>query len=128
MNNIYGDGLLSSPELFQKAILFNQSPIVNGGYDGQTPGFPVRVIFQDEGSKAETKGGAIVNTKVKTVWSRKPLVLGAFLFFQGTVYRIMNDQDWTFQAGFFVYGIEKVVGDNGSKSYEPTAQLGGRDF
>lgn len=128
MNNIYGDGLLSSPELFQKATMFNQSPLVNGGYDNQTPGVPVRGIFQDEGSEVKTKGGATTKSKNKTIWSRKPLVAGAFLLFKTTVYRILKDQEWDFQAGFYVYGIEKVVGDNGSKSYEPAASLGGRDF
>ena len=128
MNNIYGDGLLSSPELFRKATMFNQSPIVNGGYRDQTPGVPVKLIFRDEGSAVKSSGGSIVRTKTKTAWSRKVLPPNVFLFFEGTVYRLLKDQEWGFQAGFYIYGIEKVVGDNGAASYEPSARLGGSDF
>jgi len=128
MTGIYGDGLLSSPELFRRAVLFDQKPLVNGGYIDQTQGVPVRLIFRDEGSKIQSSGGAIVRTKSKTIWSRKVLVPGAFVLFQNTVYRLMTDQEWDFQAGFYIYGIEKVVGDNGKASYDPKANDGGRTF
>lgn len=128
MNNIYGDGLLSSPELFQKAIMFNQSPVVNGGYIDQTTGIPVRLIFKDEGSSVKTSGGSVVVTKNKTGWSRKALPPNVFLLFKSVVYRLMNDQDWAFQGGFYVYGLEKVMGDNGQTSYQPVADSGSRDF
>jgi hypothetical protein len=121
-------GILSMPQLFKKAVMFNQNPVVNGGYNDQTPGVKVRVIFQDEKSGAKLEGGAWVATRKKTVWSLTKLVTGAFFYFESTVFRIMTDQDWQTQSGYFVYDLEKVIGDNGKPSYDPKANLGGRDF
>ncbi len=127
-SSIYGDTLLSSPEAFQSAVMFSQNPVVNGGYVDQTQGVPVRLIFKDETSGVKDANGVWVRTVKKTVWSRKALVVGTFLLFEDIVSRIMTDSGWKRQAGFFIYGLDKVVGDNGSPSYDPKANNGGRDF
>jgi len=128
MNAVYGDPLLSSPELFQKAKLFNQKPLINGGYDERTPFVTIRGIFQDENSGVKDNHGNWVKTRNKTVWSRTKLPAGAFILFEGVVSRIMTDQDWPRQGGFYVYGLEKVIGDSGQPMVAPPAQLGGADF
>lgn len=127
MRNLY-PGILAMPQLFQKAKLFNQSPLVNGGYDKKTPPIDIRVIFRDETSAVKTEGGVLVRTRKKTIWSRKELPAGAFIWFENLVFRIVTDNDWGLQRGFFIYEIEKVIGDNGKPAYIPAAQLGGHDF
>lgn len=127
MKNLY-PGILAMPQLFQKGKLFNQDPIVNGGYDNKTPAVDVRFIPRDEVSTVKSSGGVIVRTRVKTIWIRREVPAGAFLWFKGTVFRIITDNDWETQRGFFIYEIEKVIGDNGTPTYIPAAQLGGHDF
>lgn len=132
MNAIYGSTILSFPELMETILYFDQSPIVNGGYDKQTPSIPVRGMFQDEGSRAQDSNGNWVKTSSKTVWSLVELVAGKFVCrkegAKEIIYRILTDQGWKFQMGFYVYGIEKVVGDSGRDVQAPVANLGGSEF
>lgn len=132
MNAVYGSTILSFPELMETILYFDQSPLVNGGYDNRTPSIPVRGMFQDEGSRAKDSNGNWVKTSTKTVWSRVELMAGKFLCrkegAKEVIYRIETDQSWKFQMGFYVYGIEKVIGDSGAGVEAPVANLGAGEY
>ena len=37
----------------------------------------------------------------------------------GVIYRLVTDNDWPSEAGFFEYGLEKLVGSNGTVQKDP---------
>lgn len=129
MNNaIYGDMILSFPEQERKFFYFDMAPKLNDGYENITDGVPMYGILHAEKSSAKDSNGNWVREDKQTVWSRKPLQSGKFVMFDRVVYRILTDQDWPTQGGFYVYGIEKVIGSNGQATVDPQANLGGRSF
>lgn len=128
LNAVYGQSLLSFPELFRKFKYFNQSPLNNGGYDDKTPYIEKRAVFRDDGSKAKDPNGNWVRTSRKTIWSQERLMPGAFVLFNGLVYRIVSDQAWPRQGGFYVFELEKLVGNAGVNEVKPAANLGQGSF
>ena len=128
MTAIYGDSLLSSPELMETIQVFQQAPLVGGGYGPKSDPIPFRVIKWDEGSRIKGQDGTWVKIASRTLWSRKQIPDASFFDKLGTVWRIMTDQAWKQQAGFYIHGLEKVVGLNGNPSTAPEVNLGGGSF
>lgn len=125
---VYAGMILTVPQLFRKVKLFTQSPVINGGYDQTTPYTDARVILKDDSSGVKDQHGNWVRTKRKSIWSRIEIQPGSFMLHEDTVYRVMTDQSWETQAGFFTYGIEKVIGDSGTPTFKPAANDGRADF
>lgn len=128
MKGIYAGAILTAPQLWKNAKVYAMAPEINGGYRQTTPYRDLRIIPKDNVSRVKSQGGVYVREKKKTIWVSTQLETGLFLLFQNVVYRILTDTEWTNQAGFIVYDIEKVIGDNGMPTYQPAANLGAREM
>lgn len=127
-DTIYQGTLLSFPELMKSFKYFDESPMVNGGYDERTPFISKRGRFKPEGKRVKDNGGNFVTSSGWTLWSTTPLLPGKFILFRDVVYRIMNDTDWAYQGGFYVYSLEERIGNSTLKQFRPVAELGGNEF
>ena len=108
--------ILHFPEQIRDFQYFNATPSVNSGY---TPiGTPVTVhgVIQNDVTAIRESNGTIVNIDHMNVWIDSQLNRGWFLLFQETMFRIVNGNDWPFEGGYYLYTIERVVGDNGTPS------------
>ena len=46
----------------------------------------------------------------------------------GNVYRLKDNSDWSREGGFWRYGLEKVVGNNGTESDDASWNTGANSF
>ena len=128
MTALHGDLLLSVAGRMETIQVFQQAPVVGGGYGPKSDPIPYRVIKRDEISSIKNQDGTIFKSASRTIWSRDQIADAAFFEEESIIWRIITDQAWKRQSGFYIYGIEKVVGLNGMPTQEALVSLGGRDF
>lgn len=109
------------------------------GYD-VGPGAPSSVqsisgILQCVERRVKNSEGNLVTVRTMKFWTRKVLSVGWFIRavhgdYAGIVYRLTTDNGWREEAGFTVYGLEKVVGDDGNATANPVSSgsVGTGDF
>lgn len=127
---IYGDMLIYFSDLFIDVHYFKQIARVGSGYDPNGAKVIKSVIFQSingseiagpVGRLAKRSGwGNLALGDTQTIWSQERLTEGDYVQVVNSkrIYRLLSQLDWGNEAGFFVYGIEKVIGDNGNKNEE----------
>lgn len=121
MGSIYGDTLLCFPEQFRALAYFNMIPRVNSGYDPILDGFdqpipPVSIqaiIHALRPKTVEDSNGNLVTQKGLEIWTMQELTPGYFINDTVDTFRILPENTWAREAGFYAYGIDRVVGDNG---------------
>jgi hypothetical protein len=119
MSGVYGDLILSFPEQFRTYSYFDQTPNINSGY---TPGAETtaRGILQNAGSMVKDNNGNLVNQKSLNLWTQTKHQEGTFIRFgDAPIYRIKSGNDWPTEAGYYNYGLEKLVGANGDATIDP---------
>lgn len=123
--SVYGLSIECFPELFVTVEYFNQDPKINAGFENKTTPQEIRVIFQSTGNRAvKDNNDNIVYVNKKEIWCSTELQPGYFISQGEDVYRISQENNWFFEDGFYKYGIDKVVGDDGSLTNEPDYNLG----
>ena len=108
------DMLLHFPEQLRPFLYFNATADINSSY---TPvGSPVTVwgVIQNAASSIKESQGNLISSDHMNVWIDTQLTRGWFLSFSSVMYRIVNGNDWPFEGGYYMYTIERVVGDNGT--------------
>ncbi len=128
VRSIYQGTINSFPELKVRFKYFNESPIVNGGYKDATPFADKWGIFYSRGKKVQDSNGSWVTSTSQTLWSLDELLQGAFVEFEGVVYRLMNDSDRARQGGFFIYDLDERIGNSTLKQFAPVAETGANEF
>lgn len=132
MSGIYGDMLLAWPEQQRSITVYDMTAKVNGGWD-VVDGSQQTIIgvFQNtRGGGDKDSNGNLVRTEGRELWTRTGNLDGKFLTWDGVVFRLSapDTNDWSFEGGFYRYGVQKVVGNNGTESDNAAWNLGGNSF
>jgi hypothetical protein len=129
MSGIYGDTLLHFAEQFQEVEYYNMNPLINAGFEKVGTPETINVIFHNTKPKAvKDSNGNLVFVKGLEVWSIDALNPGWFIKEGEDVYRIGEENKWSFEASFYAYGLSKVVGDDGEIVNDPVYNEGSEDF
>ena len=137
MAGIYGDMLLAWPEQNRKIEVYDMKPKQNGGWEkvvdqqGKLITQTIIGVFQNtRGGGVKDNNGNLVETEGRELWTQTGGLNGKFTTWKGEVFRLMvpDGADWSFEGGFYRYGVEKVVGNNGTESDNATWNLGGGSF
>lgn len=137
MAGVYGDMLLAWPEQNRPLEVYDQNPLINAGWEavrdqsGEIIKTTVMGVFQNtRGGGIKDSNGNQVETEGLEFWTHTGGLTGKFFERNGKVYRLSvpDDSDWSFEGGFFRYGVEKVVGNNGTESDNAAWNLGGNSF
>lgn len=130
MNGIYGEFLLAFPEQFRTVTVYDMEPKYNGGWI-QVPDSSktIRCIFQHtSGRRIKDLNGNQAEGSGLELWTETAGLNGKFTTIENTVFRLVSDNQWTYEGGFCKYTLDKVVGNNGAESADTTWYLGGGHF
>jgi hypothetical protein len=127
---IYGESLLHFPEQFRSISYFDQTPKFNDGWNTAIPIGTIRGIIQNKTSGVKDQNGLIVRNIQYYLWTLTSarVAAGKFIDFQSDVYRIIIDNDWPTEDGFYSYELEKVVGSDGVNVTTVTVTDGSANF
>ena len=133
--SVYGDMLLYWPEQRRSLTLFDMTPKINGGWtkvtdqSGNLITQTITGVYQNtSGNSTTDSNGNLVRTDGREFWTRVAGLEGKFFNWNSIVYRLTDTNNWSFEGGFYRYGVEKVVGNNGTESDNATWNLGGGSF
>lgn len=130
MSGIYGDMLLAFPEQRTTITVYSMTAMINGGW-AQVPGSTQNVqgIYQHTtGKKLQDSNGNTVQTSGLEFWTETGNLSGMFTEIEGLVYRLNSDNNWNSEGGFYRYGLEKVVGNNGTQPINTSWNPGTNNF
>lgn len=130
MAGIYGDTLLAWPEQQQAITVYEMTPGINGGWT-VTPDSQIKVlgVYQHtRGAQIKDSNGNLVNSQGTEFWTHTGNLDGKFVSKDNAVYRLHSSNDWNREGGFFRYGLEKLVGNNGTESDNSTWNTGLNSF
>lgn len=136
MSGIYGDMLLAWPEQQRTIEVYDMTAKINGGWEPVTDPQTGKIITQTiiavfqntRGGGLKDSNGNLVNTEGRELWTMTGNLEGKFLTWENDVYRLTDTNNWSFEGGFHRYGVEKVVGNNGTESDNAAWNLGGNSF
>ena len=138
MAGVYGDMLLAWPEQNRQLEVYDQDPRINAGWDPVTDPQTGKIIkttvvgvFQNtRGGGVKDSNGNLVQAEGCEFWTQTKGLAGKFFIRDSKVYRlsIPDDSDWSCEGCFYRYGVEKVVGNNGTESDNATWNLGSGSF
>lgn len=135
MAGTYGDTLLAWPEQQRAIGIFDMTPKVNGGWEVVADQGGNKIVTTIIGVLQDTRGGTVkdsngnlVKTEGRELWTQEPGLAGRFLEWEGAVYRLTDSNNWSFEGGFYRYGAEKVVGNNGTESDSASWNTGAGSF
>lgn len=137
MAGVYGDMLLAWPEQNRTIEVYDMKPKPNGGWDkvvdqsGNVITQTIIGVFQNtRGGGVKDSNGNLVETEGRELWTQTEGLNGKFTTWNGEVFRLLvpDGSDWSFEGGFYRYGVEKVVGNNGTESDNATWNIGGGSF
>ena len=126
MAGIYGDMLIYYSEQFQTFEAFYQVARVGSGYDKVGDSFDITGIIQT-GNGANIVGNAgrlsqYANWKTlavsdeKQLWTYQQQKFGTYVRYEDVIYVIGKRLDWSKEAGFYAYKLDKIIGDNGNQN------------
>ena len=133
MGGVYGSILVHFPELAIQLPYFNQEARIGAGYEPPTDCRYITCIRQVR--RGRTLSGVMKNeansispvlkiNDTLTICSLEELVVGWFTIYKKEVYRIARQVDWEREAGFFYYGVEKLIGNDGTTEFDLPVQQG----
>lgn len=130
--------LLAWPEQNRTIEVYDQNPEINAGWEPEKDPQSgdvikttvVGVIQSTRGGGIKDNNGNLVDTEGFEFWTQTNNLKGKFFKRNGNVYRlsIPDNNDWSFEGGFYRYGVEKVVGNNGAESDNASWNLGSNSF
>lgn len=129
MAGIYGDMLLAFPEQFITITVYSQTANYNAGWIPGNDQRQVRGIIQNtSGNRIKDNNGNLARSGGEEFWTGEANLAGLFTQIDGDVYRLVSDNKWKTEGGFFRYSLEKVVGNDGTESANPAWNTGGHNF
>lgn len=121
---IYGDMLVYYSEQFQTFECFKQVARVGSGYDKLGDIFLVTGIIQTgEGAFVNSAAGrlsqyagwhVLAAPEKKELWTYQKVDFGTYFYYHEEIYVIGKRKDWSLEAGFYAYEVDRLVGDNGT--------------
>ena len=111
---VYGDMLLFWPEQLREMQYFNMLPKINSGFTVDSSSVKIWGVIQNAASAIKESNGNLISSDHMNLWTETKLTRGWFILFDSTTFRIVNGNDWPNEGGFYMYTIERVVGDNGT--------------
>ena len=134
MGSIHGSMLVHFTEEFRPFTYFQMTPRVTSGFEERTDVRKSRGVVHmysapptAEGVKLREVNTSLVIEKKPFLWCRTVIPVGWFVEFGDDVYRVLSHNEWEFEASMTIHGLERVVGDNGTVTNEPSYNLG-NDF
>lgn len=132
MAGVYGDMLLAWPEQQITITVYSMTPKVNGGWDNVEGSQEtiIGILQNTRGGGDKDSNGNLVRTEGGELWTQSENLNGKFFSFENDVYRISapDANNWNREGGFFRYGVQKVVGNNGTESDNAAWNLGTNTF
>ena len=127
---VYGDMLLFFSEQRKSLTVYQQTPLINGGWEKVIDSdLVVTGIFQNtKPSQIKDGNGNLVLSSGFEFWSETGNLNDYFTQIKDKVYRLISMQDWETEGGFYRYSLDKVVGNNGSESDDTAWNLGPNSF
>lgn len=130
MGGVYGDFILAFPEQFTSITVYSMTARINGGWiKDENSDRIIRGIFQHTGGRRikDSNGNKAAGSSAE-FWTETPGLNGMFTTVDGVVYALLSDNDWKNEGGFIKYGLDKVVGNNGSESDDTSWNTGSDNF
>lgn len=123
-NGLYGNMLSYFQGQFIDLENFDMLPLINSGYDNtKTKDEEIATVtnfrgcFQNlKGNETKDSNGNLVFVVSGDLWSETKLNLGTFVRDPEDdeyVYRIMKENGWNKEGGFYYYSVDQLVGDDG---------------
>lgn len=135
MAGIYGDMLLAFTEQQRTLSVYDMTPLVNGGWQkvvdahGDLITTTIIGVFQNtRGGGLKENNGNLVETDGRELWTYTADLAGKFIDWENAVYRIKDTNNWSYEGGFYRYGLEKVVGNDATESDNASWNIGGNSF
>ena len=124
MAGIYGDMLVYFSEQFQQFEAFHQVARVGSGYEKIGESFNITGIIQtNEGANVIGSTGklsqyagwhTLAAPEEKQLWTYEKQTFGTYFIYDEEIWVIGGRKDWSKEAGFYAYKIDKLIGDNGA--------------
>lgn len=135
MAGVYGDMLLAWPEQQRVFQVYEMTPKINGGWDIVKDKSGNIIYTQIIGVLQNTRGGGLkesngnlVSTEGRELWTQTAGLAGKFFEFENAVYRLSEVNNWSYEGGFYRYGVNKVVGNDATESDNAAWNLGTNSF
>lgn len=127
--SVYGDMLAFFPEQMRSFPYFSMKPLTVASYEPRVSLGTVRGVFQyvKRGDLKE-ENEALADVDVPTLWTRKKLDVGNFIEVEDTVFRISSNYPWKFEAGFYCFTLETVVGNTDQQTAHPFVDFGQNSY
>ena len=130
--SVYGDTLCFFPELIRKYYYLTMLPKVGSSYGRlKILGAPRGAFQKVKRGELQRTNDTLSNVDVPTFWTRENLSIGNFFIQEkkgATMYRIVKNADFLFEAGFNCYELETVVGNTGTQKPIEGVNLGASDY
>ena len=135
MSGVYGDMLLAFPEQFRSLSVYDMNPLINGGWEKVVDQQEKLITQEIIGVFQNTRGGGLkdINGNLgksdgRELWTQTGGLDGKFITWGNAVYRLNDTNNWSHEGGFYRYGLEKVVGNDGSESTNTSWNIGSNNF
>lgn len=128
--SIYGEFLLAFPEQYKTITVYDMTPLINGGFSVVPDSEQIiKGIYQNtSGRRLQDSNGNLVQTSGFELWTTTPNLTGKFTEINQNIYRLNSDNNWVNEGGFVRYGLEKVVGNNGTEPINTSWNIGTNNF
>lgn len=131
MGSIHGSVLMHFTEEFRPIKYFQMNPRVTAGFDSRYNVKKTRGVIHmysapptAEGIKLREVNSNLVVEKKPFLWCRVPIDVGWFVDDGLDVYRVLSQNRWEFESSMTIHGLERVVGDNGTVTNDPSYNFG----
>lgn len=126
---VYGSQLSYFPELFRSFEYFDMKPQAVASYTPRVSLGRVKGIFQFM-KKGELlrQNDALDNTDVPVLWTKRKLEMGKFITIDDTDYRIVSNNDWLFEGGFYCFTLETFTGNSDKQEPHDYVDLGQNSY
>jgi len=123
----FGNMLTMFPETKIVVDYFDMQPLHGGGYGPRTDWSKVYGILQcTTGRRVRHANGNKIIGRGMRFWTETPLQAGRFISDGVYTYTlaIPSQDDWDREAGFYIYDLERVTGQDGTETVEPSFNHG----
>ena len=126
---VYGSQLSYFPELFRMFEYFKMKPQVKASYSPRESLGKVRGIFQFvKRGELLRQNDVMDNVDVPTLWTRKKLEVGNFVTIEDVDYRIVNNNSWVYEGGFYCFTLETFTGNSDKQEPHEYVNIGQNDY
>lgn len=117
------------PELKRSFEYFEMTPQVKASYNPRHSLGKVRGVFQFmKRGELLRQNDLLDSTDVPTLWTKQKLDLGKFVTIDGVDYRIVNNNDWLFEGGFYCFSLETFTGNSDKQTAHDYVNIGQNDY